>query len=138
MAKAGSHVVRALSRDPRILERFWSHVNRGEAEQECWQWTGRCSHPGYPSFQIGQRSVIPAHIAWFSTTGQLPYGGRVHRLCDNTLCVRPSHLVWVVGRVTEERLLAESAGYLLLAGVSRAVEERRPGWPRFVRVTNDR
>ena len=119
MRRQRSKVVSAIERDPRILQRFWSYVDKNEVDNGCWEWTGRCHKPGYPCFQVGQRCVHPSYISWFSTTGEIPLGGRIERVCDNNLCVRPSHLSWLVGRRTEERLIAEADGYLTLAGAAR-------------------
>jgi hypothetical protein len=125
-------VIKALQRDPKILQRFWSRVEKSEAENGCWEWTGRCSQPGYPSFQVGQWSIAPTHLTWFSSTGALPLGGRIHRLCENSMCVRPSHLAWIVGRVTERRLQGD--GYESLAGVRRTLENPPPRSPHIVRM----
>lgn len=133
MRGQGGRALIAIRQDPRILERFWSRVDKADTDQGCWEWTGRRSR-GYPSFQIGRCSIAPCHITWFSRTGELPLGGRVHHLCENSLCVRPSHLAWVVGRVTERRLIAETDGYLALAGVPRRLAERPPRVPEVVRL----
>jgi len=135
MRERSGRVLIAIKRNPRILERFWSRVDRqAETDNGCWEWKGRCSPSGYPSFQVGQCSIAPCHIMWFSRTGELPLGGRVHHLCENSLCVRPSHLAWVVGRLTERRLITETDGYLTLAGVPRCLDDRPPRVPQVVRL----
>ena len=127
-------VLSAIKRDPRILQRFWSRVDKAEKETGCWEWTGRCSQPGYPAFTVGQSSIAPSFVSWFSSTGEIPLGGRIHRLCENSLCVRPSHLAWIVGRAMERRLLANADGYVGLAGVPGVLADRPRTVPRVVRL----
>ena len=134
MRERSGRLLIALKQNPRILERFWSRVAKAETDDGCWEWTGRCSPAGYPSFPVGQFNIAPWNITWFSRTGELPLGGRVHHLCENSLCVRPSHLAWVVGRLMERRLLTETDGYLTLAGVPRCLEERPLRVPQVVRL----
>lgn len=134
MRERNSQALRAVKHDPRIMKRFWSCVDKSESENGCWEWTGRCSQPGYPSFQVGQCYVAPSYIAWFSSTGELPLGGRFHRLCENSLCVRPAHLAWIVGRATERRMLAESDGYVSLTGVPRSLDNPSQRLPHVVRL----
>jgi hypothetical protein len=134
MRESRGRIASIIRNDPRILQRFWSCVDKNDGENGCWEWKGRCSYPGYPSFQVGQDSIPPSFVAWFSSTGEMPLGGRLHRTCENRLCVRPSHLAWIVSRLTERRLLAESEGYLALPGIPRCVDDRPPTWPQVVRV----
>jgi len=134
MRQPSLHLLNALQRDPRILERFWSHVEKDSSKNSCWEWTGRCRPAGYPTFQVGQWTIAPAYLTWFSSTGEWPLGGRMHRLCENGMCIRPSHLAWIVGRVTESRILAQDEGYLSLAGVKHTLENPSPRLPRTVRL----
>ena len=60
MRDRSSQGLDAPTRDPRILQRFWSHVDKDEADDGCWDWRGRCSPAGYPSFQVGQRCIAPS------------------------------------------------------------------------------
>jgi hypothetical protein len=117
MRPGSLHILKALQRDPTILQRFWSRVVKSEMDNGCWEWTGRCRTPGCPSFQVGQWSIAPSYVTWFSSTGALPLGGHIQRVCENGMCVRPSHLTWIVGRVTERRLRAQSDGYEELVGL---------------------
>ena len=56
----------------------------------CWLWIGK-KHIGHPYPRI--RNGESMHrIAWELTRGPIPEGMCVLHKCDNTRCVRPSHL----------------------------------------------
>jgi hypothetical protein len=134
MRTANHPVLVAIRRKPAILARFWSHVDRSGDRDACWEWQGRRDRAGCPAFNVGQTRIAPARLAWLWSTGELPRGGRLHRRCQNALCVRPSHLEWIVGAVTERRLAAESDGYVAVSGVKVLVRDPPCRWPRAVRV----
>ena len=125
-----------LRRNPTLMTRFWSQVDRSEDTTACWEWTGRC-HQDRPAFQVRGSSMAPARLVWLWSTGDLPSGGRLYHCCANAHCVRPSHLIWVVGRVMQQRLEAESDGYLRVSGVPLSLDIRPRYWPNVVRITND-
>jgi hypothetical protein len=115
----------AIGRDHRVLERFWSSVEQSVEPNGCWEWKGWLKPGGYPAFQIGQQSIAAPYVTWFWSTGDLPLGGRLHQTCDNSLCVRPSHLAWSVGRVMMRRLAAESDGYIPASSNAESLEQRQ-------------
>ena len=123
----------AIQRDPRIQERFWSRVEKSDAADGCWEWRGSVKPGGYPSIQIGNNSITPTVLSWYWSSGEFPLGGRLHQVCGNQICVRPSHLAWVVSRMTEQRLVAESEGYLPIVGIEVPVDDPSPNTPRFGR-----
>lgn len=73
-------------------ERFWSHVIKGPAPEDCWIWVGAISDDGYGRFWIRrdgrQRAVRPSRYAHQSLTGR-PLSASVMLLhaCDVPLCV---------------------------------------------------
>ena len=90
--------------DPVVIERYWSHIRTGRADQ-CWLWTGAISGKGHGRFQIGdQRLTRPD-----GTTARRTYVVIAHRFgyaalrgvdallevpllahsCDNPLCQNP-------------------------------------------------
>lgn len=115
MRTRSTKIMLAICRDQRIKERFWSHVEKCDGAEGCWEWRGYFKTHAYPSLQVGQHSIAPSHLSWFWNTGELPLGGRIHQVCKNPLCVRPSHLAWVIGRATARRLAAEADGYLSIS-----------------------
>ena len=122
-----------LRRNRSLATRFWSQVNCSDDVTACWEWTGRC-HQGKPAFQVRGSSMAPARVTWLWSTGELPSGGRLYHSCSNDLCVRPSHLLWVVGRVMQQRLAAESDGYLCVSGQPLSLDVRPHYWPQVVRI----
>lgn len=133
--KSNDRVLGAIRRNPRIIARFWSQVDRSEDENACWEWRGWCGRNGQPAFNVAQSRISPARVAWLLTTGEWPLGGRIHRQCGSPLCIRPSHLVWTVGSIMERRLSAESEGYLQISGVRVFVVNPSGDWRRTGRVT---
>jgi HNH endonuclease len=78
-------------------ERFWAKVHKRWSG--CWEWTGATTKPPsggrYGSFTVridGRKHTLKAHrVAWLLSNGD-PGDQDVLHSCDNTLCVRPSHL----------------------------------------------
>lgn len=134
MRTRNTKVLLAIRRDQRIQERFWSRVEREETEAGCWQWRGCLKPGGYPSLPVGQHSIAPSYLSWYWSTGELPLGGRLHQRCGNLLCIRPSHLAWIVGRHMESRIAAENDGYTSMLGVQVVRVRDDEPLPRIPRV----
>lgn len=64
----------------------------------CWTWAGACSEPDKRKGQIAWRERFGRtpkrvhRVAWMVVYGDIPEGLNVNHHCDNSLCVRPSHL----------------------------------------------
>lgn len=72
----------------RTARNFWRHVDKSG---ECWIWTGAVDKAGYGRFGMNHTSHTANRIAWMLTHGD-PGKLFVCHKCDNTLCVRPSHM----------------------------------------------
>ena len=118
MRSPNDAIVRAVTRDPQMLARFWSSVERGTSADDCWEWQGQpaCRHP---VFRVKHRAVSAARLAWFTATGEFPLAGRIRHTCGNIACVRPEHLEWELGRAGERLLRASSDGYVAVTAVRR-------------------
>lgn len=86
---------------PEIADRLWAKVVKDPADDGCWNWTGarlarpRTGEPGYGVMKIGGRAgkVEYVHrISYEINVAPIPAGLCVLHHCDNTACVRPSHL----------------------------------------------
>lgn len=76
--------------DPKIVERFWSKVEKTEG---CWNWTGDTNGSGYGRFWPTWRKWITAHrFAYKLLVGPIPDGKILDHLCENKVCVRPDHV----------------------------------------------
>jgi hypothetical protein len=83
-----------------LEERFWAKVQKTDT---CWLWTAatttpmkRSPHILYGLIGLGSRKAgtIRAHkLSYIWAKGPIPEGQVVRHTCDNTLCVRPSHLI---------------------------------------------
>jgi hypothetical protein len=82
-----------------IPVRFFSKVNKAGPMPNnpelgnCWVWTGSTVRYGRFRLKVGDKfQTEGAHrVAWFIETGEFPKQYILHK-CDNTLCVRFSHL----------------------------------------------
>jgi hypothetical protein len=79
-----------------LAERFWKRVNkRGPIIKtrlgRCWLWTGSSKNGRYGNLWFDGKLVLTHRIAWFLETGKWPEPFSLHK-CDNTLCVRFTHL----------------------------------------------
>jgi hypothetical protein len=100
MPRHEERILYEIQRDERILARFWENITKHDSDNACWEWLGPVNKR-YPSMQVGRWCTAAARIAWWSSTGSFPKGGRFYRTCDNVLCVRPHHLAWSLGRRAE-------------------------------------
>lgn len=57
----------------------------------CWLWTGLKNKHGYGRVKIAGKEHKAHRLSWFIEYGAWPTLHVLHR-CDNTGCVRPSHL----------------------------------------------
>ena len=72
-----------------IEERFWSKVNKGPG---CWMWTGHKDNNGYGKFYYDRGARLAHRISYKMKYKSIPKGMYVCHRCDNTSCVRISHL----------------------------------------------
>ncbi|MHC5560935.1 hypothetical protein [Kocuria sp. U4B] len=117
------------------IERFYTHVLKGPAQDSCWLWLGAISDDGYGRFWIGtaagQRAVAAHRFALATVHGGLEAieGSIAMHWCDVPLCVRAS---------------LEPSTHLLLGTASenmadRALKKRMPSpnavkWRRLSRA----
>lgn len=73
--------------------RFWNKVKIIPESQSrsCWEWQGATMENGYGVASIGKSKTQLAHRYAASLTQDIS-NKIVQHICDNKLCVRPSHL----------------------------------------------
>ena len=76
-------------------KRFWTFVNRGASDEDCWTWKGSIhKNTGYGKFSMGHQAKQYAHRISVLLSGRsIPEGMIVHHTCLNRKCVNPNHLV---------------------------------------------
>jgi hypothetical protein len=70
------------------VARFRAQVDRTGA---CWIWRGR-TVAGYGAIQVGGKPVFAHRLAYAIRYGRVPPRVIVRHVCDNPLCVNPTHL----------------------------------------------
>ena len=62
----------------------------------CWIWIGSLTRGGYGQIRVkkdGRWTMARAHrISWELYNGRIPKNSQVLHICDNPICVNPSHL----------------------------------------------
>lgn len=78
---------------------------------KCWQWTAAKDTDGYGNFTVAKGKTGKAHKFSF----KLAYGWLLEKpyqldhKCENTSCVRPSHLTYLHGKKNNEKSNSASA-----------------------------
>lgn len=80
--------------DPDFQYRFFSKVDFGFAEQDCWIWTGALSDEGYGNFTVGRHTVRAHRVAYLIEIGEPPADRPFldHVNCLGRFCINPKHL----------------------------------------------
>jgi hypothetical protein len=74
------------------------------AGNECWEWRGWQVSGGYGRFAVSPTEKFMAHrYSYELWVGAIPDYYQVDHLCNNRLCVNPTHLDAVPGTVNRER-----------------------------------
>ena len=73
-----------------IEERFWGKVKK--REDGCWVWNAGVGGKGYGHFKAKGSTHVASRVAYVISGRVLPEGVNLHHLCQNKLCVNPSHM----------------------------------------------
>lgn len=78
------------------LERLMARVSKSPDPDGCWTYIGPSQTGGYGTFHLsnkdGERTIKANKAAWILLVGPIPKGSHLCHLCDNPMCVRPSHM----------------------------------------------
>lgn len=72
-----------------IAKRIWRFVKKARG---CWEWYGARSRRGYGVIMHEGKTWRASRLMWTLFRGPIPKGMKVCHSCDNTACVRLSHL----------------------------------------------
>lgn len=75
----------------------------------CWEWQGRNNGVNYGQFSEGRKNIRAHRRSYEIFKGPIPTGLQLDHLCRNRICVNPSHLEAVTGKVNILRGTAPSA-----------------------------
>jgi len=71
------------------MRRFWDKVDK--RHEGCWEWQAGQSN-GYGHFKLDGKQQLAHRVAYTFVYGEICKGMNINHHCDNTLCVRPTHL----------------------------------------------
>jgi HNH endonuclease len=60
--------------------------------KRCWLWQGRRTRGGYGRIKVQGHDIAVHRLIWEENYGPIPAGFEIHHVCENGLCVRPTHL----------------------------------------------
>lgn len=84
--------MRPMHHDSKIIDRFFSKVQKSEDPDGCWGWVGKISASGQAMFTIGKKVCTAAQFSYTLHKEQLPVNTQVTKTCKNGLCTNPKHL----------------------------------------------
>lgn len=113
----------------RVADRFWSKVDKdgpipAHAPElgPCWVWTAAVGPHGYGMFRIGGTMRRAHRVAYGLGHGVDPSEAGVLHRCDNTACVRPTHLFLGDQLANHQDRIAKGRGRIAVADSGVALD----------------
>lgn len=75
-----------------LLDAFWSKVDVGSTDEDCWLWVAAKYSNGYGHFSVARQGVLAHRFSYETYRGPIPNSLLVLHKCDCRCCVNPSHL----------------------------------------------
>lgn len=80
-----------IPKDAAVQDRFWSKVDRGEADA-CWPWLNTRTPGGYGQFSYARKRFAAHRVAYTWMREVVPVELVCDHLCRNRACVNPHHI----------------------------------------------
>ncbi len=94
-AEAVDKLIKMAIEIPReIKKRFYAKVDKSPKHNGCWIWTGARDSGGYGLVTVNGKNFNAHKLAWeWQQKKKVPKGMVLQHMCDNPLCVKPTHLI---------------------------------------------
>ena len=76
----------------RFPETFWDKVQKSENADGCWEWIGAKQSDGYGNIRYNGKPCLAHRVSWEIHFVAIPLGKEIKQICQNRICVNPSHL----------------------------------------------
>jgi hypothetical protein len=75
------------------IERFFTKVEQGENENDCWKWHGTKLNGTYGHFKLNKKMILAHRLSYeYHNNCQIKEGNIILHSCDNPECTNPNHL----------------------------------------------
>lgn len=97
---------------------FWSYVDKGETDEDCWLWNGATQATGYGICRHEGKTRRAHRVVYTLLVGEIPEGLHLDHLCRVRSCVNPKHLEPVTNAENGRRGLAGETNRKRMLGLT--------------------
>ena len=74
------------------IKRFWTKIEKGQNENDCWKWLAGKHKFGYGKIKIYGKTMGAHCFSFILHNGKIPIGKLILHSCNNPECCNPLHL----------------------------------------------